>query len=486
MHIFMRIVTSGAIAAALFTGADTGLLPAVQAQDAIPGLPSRLQVVVSGHKLPADSYGFLVQEAQSGATVLDINSATPLNPASTMKLLTTLAALEQLGPAFNWHTDLYALGPVHDGTLAGDLLVRGGGDPYLLEDQVRNMLKALQRQGITRISGDLVLDTSYFDAGVTEDQLIDNQEDRAYNVLPNALMSNFQAVTFYFRPAADGKHVEVSADPALGNLQITNHLTLKNAPCDGYQRGIRFDDDAANPDAVVFSGAFPSQCSEFALVRAVMTPERFFFGLFTRLWHELGGEFSGQLRQGTVPAAVEPVVQWSSPPLAEVIRSINKFSNNLMTRQTLLTLGAERFDVPATVDSGRDVVAEYLMMLGLDNSGLEVANGSGLSRDSRISAALMSRVLQHGYQSQYMAEFVASLPINGIDGTMRNRLRSERMRGTMHIKTGSLDAVSAVAGYVTAKSGKQYTVVGMLNHPLADRGPGVELMDALLTWVYEK
>ena len=250
MHIFTKIVMSGAIAAALFTGPGIGLLPAALAQEAAPGLPSRLQVVVSGHKLPADSYGFLVQEAQSGATVLDINSATPLNPASTMKLLTTLAALEQLGPAFNWHTNLYALGPVHDGTLAGDLLVRGGGDPYLLEDQVRNMLKALQRQGITRISGDLVLDTSYFDAGVTEDQLIDNQEDRAYNVLPNALMSNFQAVTFYFRPAADGKHVEVSADPALGNLQITNNLTLKNAPCDGYQRGIRFDDDAANRIAV--------------------------------------------------------------------------------------------------------------------------------------------------------------------------------------------------------------------------------------------
>jgi len=449
-------------------------------------LPNRLQVVVSGHKLPQGSYGFYVQEAGGGATVLDINSAAPLNPASTMKVLTTLAALEQLGPDFSWHTELYALGPIEGGTLNGDLLVHGGGDPYLLEDQVRNMLKALQRQGISHISGDLVLDTSYFDAGVAEDGLIDNQDDRAYNVLPNALMSNFQAVTFYFRPAADGKHVDISADPALANLKFTNNLTLKNAPCEGYQRGVRFDDDAANPDNVVFSGAFPSQCREFALVRAVLTPERFFFGLFTRLWQELGGEFSGQLRQGTVPDGVVPLVQWSSPPLAEVIRSINKYSNNLMTRQTLLTLGAERFDAPATVDNGQNVVAEYLMMLGIDNTGLEVANGSGLSRASRISPALMNRVLQHGYQSPWMAEFVASLPINGVDGTMRNRLRSERMRGNMHIKTGTLDEVSAVAGYVTAQSGRQYTVVGMLNHTIADRGPGVELMDALLTWVYEQ
>ncbi|MES2604958.1 MAG: D-alanyl-D-alanine carboxypeptidase, partial [Pseudomonadota bacterium] len=148
--------------------------------------------------------------------------------------------------------------------------------------------------------------------------------------------------------------------------------------------------------------------------------------------------------------------------------------------------GAEEFDVPATLQTGGDVINEYLTMLGIDSTGLVVSNGAGLARDTRISPFLLNKVLQQGHASPYMAEFIASLPINGIDGTMRNRLRSTAMRGNMHIKTGTLDEVSAVAGYVTAKSGKQYTVVGMLNHTLADRGPGVELMDALLTWVYEQ
>lgn len=479
----MQIRAKSTLAALLAAGLGLATLPLAEAQ---PSLPNRLQVVINGHQLPAGSYGFHVQEVGNGTTLLDINATTPLNPASTMKVLTTLAALEQLGPAYVWHTELYALGNVSNGTLEGDLLVRGGGDPYLLEDQVRNMLKALQRQGVRRISGDLVVDTSYFDPVVTQDGPIDNQQDRAYNVLPNALMSNFQAVTFYFRPSDDGQHVEITADPALSNLQISNNLTIKQGACEGYQRGISFDSDAGRPDRVAFDGRFPSGCSEYSLVRAVLTPETFFFGLFDRLWRELGGEFNGSLRQGVAPVGVQPLVEWYSPPLSEVIRYINKFSNNLMTRQTLLTLGAERFETPATVDSGQTVVGEYLDMLGLDYNGLEVSNGSGLSRDSRISPALLGRVLQHGYDSPYMAEFIASLPLNGIDGTMRNRLRSEALRGNMHIKTGTLDEVSAVAGYVTASSGKQYTVVGMLNHSLADRGPGVELMDALLTWVHEQ
>lgn len=475
------------LSAVLSTVVAVALLASpLNAQTDAGAIPQRLQVVISGHKLPSDSYGFYVEEAGNGPTILDINSTTPFNPASTMKVLTTLTALEQLGPDYSWNTQVYALGTVQDGTLTGDLLIKGGGDPYLLEDQLRQMLKAVQRAGVTRITGHLVLDTSYFDAAVGEAAPIDNQEDRAYNVLPNALMSNFQAVTFYFRPADDGKHVVITADPALSNLTIANNLRLSSGACEGYQRGITFNEDNAQPNRVQFDGAFPATCGEYALVRAVMTPEQFFYGLFTMLWRELGGEFSGGLKLSQAPNDTKPLVNWFSPSLAEVIRSINKFSNNLMTRQTLLTLGAEEFDVPATVKNGGDVVGQYLAMLGIDSAGLVISNGAGLSRDTRISPALMTKVLQHGHDSPYMAEFIASLPLNGIDGTMRNRLRSTGMRGSMHIKTGTLDEVSAVAGYVTAKSGKQYTVVGMLNHSLADRGPGVELMDALLTWVYEQ
>jgi D-alanyl-D-alanine carboxypeptidase/D-alanyl-D-alanine-endopeptidase (penicillin-binding protein 4) len=451
-----------------------------------PALPRRIDLVLKGHGLPADSYGFFVQEVGGGMALLEHNALRPFNPASTMKVLTTLTALEQLGPAYTWDTAIYPLGEIRDGTLNGDLLIQGGGDPFLLEEHVRAMLKAVQRSGISRITGDLVLDTSYFDTAVSQEPMIDSQSNRAYNVLPHALMSNFQTVTFYFTPSADGTRVVVNTDPALSNLEISNNLRLSNGPCEGYNRGVRIEDDPANPRAVLLSGNFPSGCREFSLVRAVLDPNEYFFGLFSHLWQELGGEFNGKLRESPPPADLQPLLVWGSPPLAEVIRSINKFSNNLMTRQTLLTLGAEHSASPATLASGADAVTEYLALLGLNSAGLVVSNGAGLSRDASISPALLNAVLQQGYDSRYMPEFLASLPINGIDGTMRTRLRDNKLRGSMHIKTGTLDEVSAVAGYVFASSGKKYTVVGILNHPLADRGPGAELMDALLTWVYEQ
>jgi serine-type D-Ala-D-Ala carboxypeptidase/endopeptidase (penicillin-binding protein 4) len=459
--------------------------PAPTQTQTTANLPHRLDVVVKGHKLPATSYGFLVQEVQGGKVLLDINPAQAMNPASTMKVLTTLAALERLGPNYTWNTDVYALGVVQDGTLHGDLLIHGGGDPFLLEEHVRNMLKAIQREGITHITGDLVVDASYFDASVSQEALIDNQEDRAYNVLPHALMSNFQVVSFYFRPHENGKEVVINADPPLPNLHINNRLRLKAGACQGYQRGIRIEDDATDPSTVVLSGDFPAQCQQFALVRSVLTPTDYFFGLFSHLWHELGGNLDGSLRVGQAPQQA-PLLTWASPPLADVIKSINKFSNNMMTRQTLLTLGAQESASPATVEQGAAVVSSYLAMLGIDSTGLVISNGAGLSREARVSPALMTQILQHAYASPYMAEFIASLPVNGLDGTMRNRVRSEGMRGQMHIKTGSLDGVAAVAGFVQSKSGKRYSVVGMLNHELADQGPGVELLDALLIWVYEQ
>lgn len=453
-------------------------------RDPTPTLPSSLQVVVDGHALPAGSYGLLAQEVDGGATLLSVNADQPLNPASTMKVLTTLTALEQLGPDFTWRTEVHALGVVSEGRLQGDLLVRGSGDPFLLEEHLRNLLKALQRAGIRQIDGDLVLDTSHFAASVSDAPLIDGQADRAYNVLPHALMSNFQTVTFYFRPADDGRSVEVTAEPPLPNLRIDNRLRQQPGPCEGYQRGVRLDDDPADPQRVVLSGTFPAGCQQYSLLRSVLTPTDYFDGLFRYLWSELGGEISGGLRFGRAPDT-EPLLVWQSPPLADVIKSINKFSNNMMTRQTLLTLGASEIEGPATVERGADAVAAYLDMLGLESRGLVVDNGSGLSRSTRISPALLNQVLQHGYQSPFMPEFLASLPLNGIDGTMRNRLRQNGMAGQMHVKTGSLDEVAAIAGFVRARSGRYYTVVGMLNHPLADRGPGSELLDALLAWVYQ-
>ena len=447
-------------------------------------IPDRIQRIIDGHNLPESSFSFYVQAVGADAPRFVFNAGKPMNPASAVKTITTFAALESLGPAFTWQTELYALGPIENGVLRGDLLVKGGGDPFLVEDQLRGMLKSLQRAGVERIQGNLVLDGSYFDPSVTGDELIDNQAGRAYNTRPSAVIANFQAMTFYFYPHPNGQDVIIHSDPRLPNVKITNRLRLVNRSCGGYQRGISYNLNPEDPTEVIFDGSFPSRCSRYQMVREVLNAPDYTFGLFTTLWNELGGTLEGGLRVGAVPDDLEPIVVWNSVPLGDVIKSINKYSNNVMTRHLLLTLGAEVLGPPATVDKGIEAMKNYLELKSLDSTQLSLDNGAGLSRDTRVTTDLMTGLLQSAWASPYMPEFVASLPINGLDGTMRNRVRGTTMSGRMHVKTGSLDEVAAVAGFVYSQSNTIYTVVGIVNHELADRGPGAELLNELLTWVY--
>jgi D-alanyl-D-alanine carboxypeptidase/D-alanyl-D-alanine-endopeptidase (penicillin-binding protein 4) len=450
-------------------------------------IPAAVQVIINGHNLPQNAYTLYVKEVGSATPLLAVNENLPLNPASTIKTLTTLAGLELLGPTYTWTTEVYALGQISDGTLTGDLLIRGGGDPFLVEEHFRSLLKTLQRRGINNITGDLIIDDTLFDSSVSQQALIDNDSRRAYNVLPHALMVNFQTVNFYFYPHGNGRDVIIRADPALPNLLINNQLSQRDAPCSGFQRGISIDVDEAG-NTVTFSGRLPSRCDEYMLTRSVLDAPAYAYGLFMQLWQQLGGEFNGSLREQALPDdwSETPVASWNSPPLAEVVKSINKYSNNMMTRHLLLTLGLERAGKPATVAHGITAVQDYLTTAGIDHSQLVMVNGSGLSRDERVTGSLLGSVLEQGFTMTAMPEFVSSLPLSGLDGTMRTRLTHEGPSGRMHIKTGSLDNVAGIAGYVHARSGKHFVVVALVNHTQADTGPGQELGDALLNWVWSQ
>ncbi|MEX2335390.1 MAG: D-alanyl-D-alanine carboxypeptidase/D-alanyl-D-alanine-endopeptidase [Pseudohongiella sp.] len=459
------------------------------AQD-VGDIPPEVRIVTNGHNFPADAYTLLVQEVGNPTPLLAVNTAQAMNPASTIKTLTTLAGLELLGPDYTWKTELYALGPVSNGTLQGDLLIRGGADPFLVQEHVRSMLRTLQRRGVNRITGDLVIDNSLFDATVNNDTAIDNQSGRAYNVAPDALLFNFQVVNFYFYPHQNGRDVIIRSDPTLPNLTINNQLQLSNSACTGFQRGISFSDNK-DTNTVTFSGRHPASCGEYSMTRAVLDAPQYNYGLFQALWQELGGEFDGELRQATLNSLsttddASPFVVWQSPPLADIIKSINKYSNNLMTRQLLLTLGLQHAGEPASIDKGVDAVRGYLTDIGIDHSDMVMANGSGLSRDTRLTSAMLGAVLQRGFVIPTMPEFVASLPLAGLDGTMQNRLAGGDGHGSSHVKTGSLNGVTGIAGYVHARSGKHYVVVALVNHAQAHAGPGQELGDALLRWTWRQ
>lgn len=448
-------------------------------------LPIPVQSALNHRQLPYESLSVHVADLDSGEVLLSWQDGVPRNPGSTIKLLTTLVALDILGPTYAWHTDIYAMGELIDGRLDGDLLIKGYGDPFLVTERVWQMLRRIRQAGIREISGDLLLDDSYFDVDDHDPAAFDRQPLRAYNVAPGALLMNFKVVRYWFEPDHDANNVHVWMDPPLTNLVVDNKLQLVAGSCRGYQRGITISTNAAI-DQMTFSGKFPNGCRRYALDRAVLGHKEFALGLFTSLWRESGGVFDGTWKNALAPQGIEPTVEFQSLPLADVISRINKHSNNVMARQLLYTLSAEVLGEPGTEEGGRNAVRDWLRRNGLVFSQLAFDNGAGLSRTARMTAADFGAMLGFAWRQPYMPEYVASMSLAGLDGTLSRRLEDGPLRGKAHLKTGSLDHVTAIAGYLQARSGRRFTVVMLQNYDDVHRGPGEEVQEALLRWLYEQ
>ena len=399
-----------------------------------------------------------------------------------MKVLTTFAALDLLGPSYVWHTRALLQGELADGVLDGDLVLQGGGDPYLTLERWWSFAGRLRSAGLRAIKGDIVIDDTAYSLPAEDPAAFDGRPNRIYNVAPSALLVNFQSIDFLIQPDAGAGRVTISASPQPDNLGIDNRIRLVGGRCRSGASRVDFEVRTAAWDRVVFSGALAAGCAPREFTRALLRPADYAFGTFVGFWRRQGGEFSGRMRTAAAPAQARPLLSFDSLSLAELVRLTNKYSNNVMARALYLTLGSERFGVPATPDKSRDALQSWGRERGLDLGGAALDNGSGLSRDTRIPAATLARVLGLAYHSPWQPEFMASLPLGGIDGTLRSRLRGTPP-GAVRLKTGHLAGVSAIAGYVTAADGRVCIVVSMLNDPRADTGAGDALQAALVQWV---
>lgn len=453
--------------------------------DEVHRLPESVTRILAAHKMPVDSLSVFVQKVGQDTPLLIVNSDVPRNPASTIKLLTTYLALEDLGPDYRWKTEAYLGGKLTNGWLEGDLYLKGYGDPYMVVERFWLFLRQMRQRGLIYITGDLAIDNSYFDLPAIDPGAFDGQAFRTYNVAPDAFLVNFQAINFIFRPDPAANRVQVIADPSPTNLEIRNQIQISDKSCGGFQRGIAVNfADSPDLNRVTFSGRFGRSCGEYYMSRSVLQGPTYAYGVFNSLWREMGADLEGGVRVDQVPADLDPFLTVDSPPLSEIVRSVNKWSNNVMARHIFLTMGAERFGAPATLDKGRDAATMVLAEGGLDFSELRLDNGAGLSRDTAISARNLGRVLLAADGSLFRAEFVSSLPLSGMDGTLRRRFRNEGLTGRMHLKTGRLEGVFALAGYLRSKSDDDYVVVAIQNFEDAHRGPGEEIQSALLRWVY--
>jgi D-alanyl-D-alanine carboxypeptidase/D-alanyl-D-alanine-endopeptidase (penicillin-binding protein 4) len=450
-------------------------------------LPAEIEKVLARHKIPADAVSLMVQAVDEDTPRLALNVDVPRNPASTEKLVTTWVALDLLGPTHVWPTSVYALGPVKDGVLEGDLLIKGTGDPYFVLEDLWAMLGQLRRSGIHHITGDLLIDDSLFADEGEDPAAFDGQGDRLYNVLPNAWLVNFKSIDFAFDVDRRSGRLAISTIPALANLEVVNHVKLTDEPCRGNALQIVMRrPDPADMSRVEFAGRMPASCRHFQLPRSIMTPGAYAYGAFRTVWAQWGGTIDGSYRRAVAPPGATPRLTWESRHLAEVIRPLNKWSNNVMARMLLLAIGGTRFPPPLTRAHGQTALIEHLASRGFDTTGLVIENGSGLSRHSRITARFMVDLLRRAWAEPTMPEFMASLSIVGKDGTTRRRLRDGPEAARMHLKTGSLANVSAVSGYVHAAGGKTFAVCVFTNYRNANYGIGTAVQDALLRWAFHQ
>lgn len=462
----------------------TILLLCLSVQTALAAdLPEPIRAALVANGVPESAAAILVQRVGDPAPILLQHADAPMNPASVMKLVTTYAGLELLGPAFTWKTEAYADGTLHKGLLKGNLIIKGYGDPQLTVERLWLLLKRIRAAGVREISGDLLLDTSYFALPEYDASGFDGKPMRAYNAGPSALLVNFNAVNLNLSPDEAGKRVLATVEPSFAALTLTNQLRLDAGPCGDWKERVGLVVTSDGPRRrVVLRGQFSTQCGDKNYPLSFFTSEDFLRGIFVDLWAEVGGKLRGHVRSGQVRDGIKPIATLDSPALSEVIRDINKFSNNVMARQLYLTLGAETFGVPGTLDKANQAVGRWLTGKGLDFPELVIENGSGLSRRDRISARHLADLLIAAWASPVMPELVSSLPIVAADGTMKKRLKNDGMAGRAHLKTGTLDGVKTLAGYVLDSRGRITVVVCLLNHPAATGADSVE--DALLDWTY--
>ena len=470
------------------------------------GLPDPVTKLLKKLKVPKENISVYIRDLNASQPLVIHNADTLRAPASTLKLLTTFAALKKLGPNYSWRTEVWLRGKLEKGVLDGDLILKGYGDPFLVYENFWKLVKTLRDKGLKTIKGDIIVDNSYFSLPAYNRAAFDGKEFRVYNAPPSALMFNFQATRFLFTPVVSEKkkttnhkkkgkkkgkkktgfsgHVDIKPLPKIIGFGFNNEVKLLNGKCRRSHYRPKFFRDKQG--RLTIKGKYAAKCKQQFILRAVSSPEEHVFNAFRDFWTDLNGTLAGKLKLGKVRSGDERFHVYSSPTLGEQIRLVNKWSNNVMAKQLLLTLGAKLFGAPATFDKGRRAVLQVLAESHIDTRGIVLENGSGLSRRARLTARQMGQLLEVAYRDSYMPEFMASLSLPGVDGTLVNRFQKEDLRGRSHFKTGTLDFVTAISGYMLNRKGKRLVIVIQHNGKRAGAGRGKKIQDALLRWSFEQ
>ncbi|MCD5360834.1 D-alanyl-D-alanine carboxypeptidase/D-alanyl-D-alanine-endopeptidase [Chromobacterium aquaticum] len=414
------------------------------------------------HGLKPEEVAVWAAPVESGKTLAGHRADSAVNPASTMKLITSWSALNLLKPGYHWHTGLWSAAPLRDGALQGDLYWLGAGDPRFNNDSLLKLLYELRLRGVKQIDGRLLLDKSAF-KGISSAHDFDEDLGRAFTVEPDSHLTNLKVAWLNFYVDAAG--ARVALDPPLAGVRVNAKLQAggQGGPndCSDVRRYATISNDA---NSVTVSGTLPASCDGAKTFVNVLDHDAFASQDFAALWQALGGAGPKGAGQGRVPAGARELAGHDSQPLTVAISDINKYSNNTMARTLFLTLGKEGGGEDTRANA-EHAVRRLLAANGISDETLVLENGSGLSRRERVSARLMGQVLLNAARGPYASEFLASLPIAGEDGTLKKRFADQGPR--LRMKTGTLKDVKALAGYWLGADGRRLALAVIVNSPRA-------------------
>lgn len=431
------------------------------------GLDALFEPILKDPLFQSAEVAIHVANARNGEEVFAYQADRALQPASTMKVVTAAAALRTLGPAYRFSTEIHHDGELSpDGVLNGNLYVRGTGDPTMVLERLWKLVFDLKVQGVREIKGDVVFDDSFMDrnAGIPGwNKEVDAVNGPSYYPPLGALSLNYNTVAILVGPgASSGSAARVELETRSPALEVINKATTGGKGSKPWLKVEREVEDRKVKFTV--TGSVPMETEVRRYYRTVADATAYFSGAFAEMLKDQDVKVKGRFLAGKVPRDAEKVLVAQSESLSRILMDTNKQSNNFMAEQVLKTMGAVVHGEPGTTEKGLQVVASYLSSLGLPSDDYQLVNGSGLARGTTMKPDLLTAVLVDMYNDRKVgAEFQSSLSIGGVDGTLRSRFQRPDEVGRLRGKTGSLNGVHCLVGYLDGADGEVYAFSFLVN-----------------------
>ncbi|MCA1828551.1 MAG: D-alanyl-D-alanine carboxypeptidase/D-alanyl-D-alanine-endopeptidase [Myxococcales bacterium] len=422
--------------------------------------------------------GVEVQSLDDGQVVFSRNGEDLLNPASNTKLVTSAAALLRLGPEYRFSTDYLGDRAIQRGRLR-TLYVKGRGDPAVTTERLNAVVADLWHRGLRSV-GEIVLDDSFFDREEFGPGWEQETSDKAWAAGVGALSLNHNAVAIYITPAErTGGRARVEVDPdSRDYFSIEPRVVTVRA--NGRRKLRPHALIEGERTRIVVEGRIPKGAEPVVMYKRVGDPSFYYGQTLKMLFKARGIRVAGRVKRGGVPENAVLLQSYDSPELAEIIRDMNKVSSNFIAEMLVKTLGAELKGTPGTWPKGLEVAGDLLAELGIPRGTYVLRNGSGLNDTNRFTARQMATLLQGVWKRFPVAsEFVASLGIAARDGTMRLRMEGTDAAGRLRAKTGTLERVTALSGYVQSLGGERFVFSVMVNDWSGRSGPIISSIDRL-------